>query len=457
MDRRFEPRREALLDECQVSPYVFRGMLDRLENFVEPFASILWRSEQSEHALNYVSGLISDLKRKNSEAIAYRNDQDRRRLQHFIGESQWDHEPLMMELARQVGEELGEEDGVISFDPSAFAKKGSESVGTQRQWCGRLGKIENCQVGVYMGYASSKGHVLVDTRLYLPKEWAKNRARRKKSKVPKRIRFQTRHQLSLEMLDAKGTILPHAWITGDDEMGRSSAFRRDLRQRKEAYMLAVPSNTLVRDLEVDAPSYSGKGRKPVTPFVRVDRWQKAQPKNAWTRIDVRDGEKGPIVVDVLKCRVVAKTDRRRIGPEETLVVVRSLDEQRKEKLDYYLSWSHEETSLQEYGRVCTAHHRVEECIKWGKSEAGLADYQVRNWHAWHHHQTLSLIACWFLVHETRRGKKNNSSDDGTSNSRRHCSLVARCLPAGQSGANRTRTNTPTRAKPTRTLLLLENA
>ena len=152
MDRRFEARKQELLDDCQVSPELFKGAMNRLEVFAQPFVDCLVRSEQVAHANRYFQGLLSDLKRKNSESIAYRHDEDRMGLQLFVGKSPWDHRLLLNVLARQVGNELGEPDGVISLDPSAFPKKGTGSVGVQRQWCGRLGKIENCQVGVFMGY-----------------------------------------------------------------------------------------------------------------------------------------------------------------------------------------------------------------------------------------------------------------------------------------------------------------
>jgi len=120
---------------------------------------------------------------------------------------------------------LGEADGVLVFDPSAFPKKGTESVGVQRQWCGRLGKLDNCQVGIYLGYVSCHEHTLVDFRLDLPKEWARRKRRRQKAGIPEAIRFHTRHELILEMLDEWGPLLPHAWISGDDELGRCSWFR----------------------------------------------------------------------------------------------------------------------------------------------------------------------------------------------------------------------------------------
>jgi len=314
MERRFSARLEELLDDAIVSPAVLRDMLPRLERFVEPFVELLPIPEQRTHLREYVGGLVSDVQRKNVESIAYHHDQDRQALQKFIGQIAWDHQPHLTELARQVGVEIGEADGVIVFDPSAFAKKGTESVGVQRQWCGRLGKIENCQVGVYMGYVSRVEHALVNVRLYLPAEWAKDKKRRKKCGVPKEIRFQTRHELALDMLREQGALLPHAWITGDDEMGRSSKFRGDLRALDEHYLLAVPSNTLIRDCEAEAPPYSGHGQPPKVPFTRVDRWSAALPANAWQTIEVRPGDKGPLVVQLVKRRVLAKTERRRAGP-----------------------------------------------------------------------------------------------------------------------------------------------
>jgi SRSO17 transposase len=312
---------------------------------------------------------------------------------------------------------------VIVFDPSGFKKQGKESVGVARQWCGRLGKIDNCQVGIYLGYVSRKEHALVDVRLYLNKDWAKDKRRRKKCGVPSEIRFRTRHALALEMLAEHKTTLPHAWIAGDDEMGRSSAFRRDLRAGGEQYLLAVPSNTLVRDLEAEAPEYRGRGRRPQVPFVRVDRWREALPKDAWTTIDVRDGARGPLVVEAVKVRVQAKTDRRRNGPEEILVILREELSDGTLKHDYYLSNAVPETALPEFGRVAKAEHRIEECLGRAKSDAGLAQYQVRNWIGWHHHQTLSLLAAWFLTQEDLRGKKIHTGSHGPDGPDDHCSTA----------------------------------
>src|SRR3954468_15262263 len=172
MERRYQARLDELLGDAEVRPGLLRGLLPRLETFLEPFVRSLCCAEQRTNARHYVSGLLSDLPSKDAESIAYLHDRERQGLQKFIGQAPWDHKPLITELARQVGAELGEADGVLVFDPSAFPKKGTESVGVQRQWCGRLGKLENCQVGIYLGYVSRREHALADFRLYLPKEWA---------------------------------------------------------------------------------------------------------------------------------------------------------------------------------------------------------------------------------------------------------------------------------------------
>ena len=397
MHWRYRLRKQQLLDECEVDPEVFRGGIERLAEFARPFADCLVRREQRDHAQTYLAGLVSDLRHKTAESIAYRHDQERHGLQHFVGSSTWDHRPLLRELAGQVGRAIGTPDGVIVFDPSGFAKKGSASAGVQRQWLGRLGKVDNGQVGVFMAYASHLEHALVDVRLYLPKAWAKDRARRKRCGIPKAVRYRTRHELALEMLAETGPLLPHGWVTGDDEMGRSSRFRAALRRSNERYLLAVPSNTTVRDLEGAVPEWSGRGRHPKRPFEQV---------------------RGPQFVELVAARVVARTDRGRIGPEELLVVIRSLDEDGATKHDYYLSDAPPEALPGVLARVAKAGHRVERCLQRGKGEAGLAEYQVRTWSGWHHHQALSLIAAWFLVQEARRGKKGDSGADGAAGARR---------------------------------------
>ncbi len=413
MDARYAIRKTQLLDECQVAPEIFEQVIPRLYTFMEPFVKTFQGQVADQHAKTSVCGLLSDVEHKNVESIAYRFGQSRLPLQGFIGWADWDDEPLRSELISQVNRHLGQGDGVLVFDPSAFPKSGRESVGVARQWCGRLGKVDNCQVAIYLGYVSRKGHSLVDTRLYLPKEWTKDHARLDKAGVPRACRgFRTRHQLALAMLAKNGASLPHGWIAGDDEMGRPYGFRRRLASLGERYLLAVPSNTAIRDLEVEPPGSSGRGRPPTRPWQRVEAWSQSLDDEAWQRIDVRDGSKGPLVVEVVKRRVVSRTHRRQQGDEELLVVIRSRDRDQEQvvKVDYYLSNAVSETPLWELARVAKAAHRIEECIQRSKSEAGLADYEGRHWTGWQHHQTLSFLATWFLERETHRGKKMDPCD-----------------------------------------------
>jgi SRSO17 transposase len=419
MERRFRVRLEELLADAEVPPRLLCGVLPRLEAFLQPYVAALCSPEQRTNTQHYVQGLLSDLGSKDVESIAYLHDRERQGLQKFIGQSEWDYRPLLTTLVRQVGTKLGEPDAVLVFDPSAFAKKGTESVGVQRQWCGRLGKLDNCQVGIYLAYVSRREHALVDFRLFLPREWANRPKRRQKAGVPKGVRFRTRHELILEMLDERGPLLPHAWISGDDELGRCSWFRQELRARHECYLLAVPSNTTVRDLTAAEPPYHGHGRRPRVPFGRVDRWCAAWPESAWQRVEVGDGAKGPVVVQVAWTLVQARTAGRVSDVVELLVVFRERQGDGTWKHDYLLSNAPLTTPVAEFARVFKAQHRVEECLKRAKGEAGLADYQVRTWAGWHHHQTLSLLATWFLTQETRRGKNLDARTDSAASAVAH--------------------------------------
>lgn len=456
----FEARKASLLEECEVAPAIFDKVVSRLEQFMESFVASFARREQSEHAVTFVQGLLSDLPHKNAESIAYRFGQERMPLQNFVGASEWDDLTLRDELARQIGRELGDPDGVLVFDPSAFPKSGRESVGVARQWCGRLGKTDNCQVAVFLGYVSRHEHALVDMRLYLPEEWTKDPARMQKAGVPKGTKFRTRHELILELLARHGSVLPHRWITGDDEIGRPSWFRRDLRELHERYLLAVPSNTSIRDLDVEPPVGTGIGRPRKRPWQSVSNWAHAQPATAWTEIDVRDGSKGPLIVEILKRRVRTRNEKRQESPDDEMLVViryRDRDEQTVTKIDYYLSNADPATALAEFARAAKAEHRIEECLHRAKSEAGLADYEVRNWRGWHHHQTLSLIATWFLVTESRRGKKMDASNHTATNQTRHFQDPSPSIRMRYTFPNEARMPTTSRTQRTCPRPSLENA
>ncbi len=204
MDRRFEARLGQMLAQAEVPTDLVDGFLSRLEAFVRPFAASLASGDQRRHTLEYLTGLLSKLEHKTSEGIAYLHDRERQGLQKFIGLSPWDHAPLALKLAEQVADELGGADGVIVFDPSGFVKKGTKSVGVARQWCGRVGKTENCQVGVYMAYVSRTEHAIVNARLYLPEEWTKDRGAARRPKSRRRSGSDAPPIVALEMLDEHG-------------------------------------------------------------------------------------------------------------------------------------------------------------------------------------------------------------------------------------------------------------
>src|SRR5262245_39606667 len=182
-------RREELVSDCIVSPDVFTPLIDRLGEFVVPYQQALETETVQHHMHLYLQGLLSYLPRKNAEDIATLIDVERQVIQDFIGAVRWDHRPLITVLVGQVADRLGEPDGIIAFDPSSFPKRGTHSVGVKRQWCGHRGKVDNCQVGVFMGYVSRHDHALLDFRLFLPPEWARDAQRRHACHVPPKVRF----------------------------------------------------------------------------------------------------------------------------------------------------------------------------------------------------------------------------------------------------------------------------
>ena len=420
-------RREDVLRDCLVSPDIFNQMVDRLDEFVVPYQHVLETEAGQRNVHLYLQGLLSHLPGKNAEDIATFVEVERQIIQDFIGTVPWDYRPLVTVLVGQVAARLGEPDGIIAFDPSSFPKRGTHSVGVKRQWCGHRGKVDNCQVGVFMGYVSRHDHALLDFRLYLPKEWARDQQRRQACHVPEDVAYRTRPEQCLDMLDLWGAQVPHGWVTGDDELGRHTWFRGELRARDERYVLGVPCTTTMRDLEAPMPAYQGRGRPPKAPWQSVRAWRQALTSEGWTRLTVCDGEKGPVGIEMVRRRVQTRLGRKRTGPEEWLVVTscpladdRTLEGQAspdatehdgRYRYQYYLTPTRvsesvrEEPSLAELARVIKAGACIEASFKRGKGEAGMDEYQVRTWEGWHHHMTLTLIAVWFLIGETHRGQQ----------------------------------------------------
>ena len=295
------PKAQALLDDATLAPGSIAGCCDHLTRFLQRYLPLFYRDEQRELATVVIRGRLSGLERKTCEPIALQAGRPRKPVQHFVGAGKWDDDTLLAELARHAKEELADPTAVLVVDPSAFPKKGSHSCGVKRQWCGRLGKEDNCQVGVFLLYAAPGGHAPLDCRLYLPKDWADDKKRRKQCHVPKKVKFQEKWRIALDQIDRCRAEMPHGWIAADDEFGRVLAFRAHLRDRQERYVLDVPCNTLVRDLgEVPPPRRRLAGRAPKAPFRRVDEWAARQPASSWQSMEVRPGEKGPLVVEAVE-------------------------------------------------------------------------------------------------------------------------------------------------------------
>jgi SRSO17 transposase len=426
------PDAQALLADATLTPEAVDGCQGRLTHFLQRYLPRFYRVEQQAHASTVIPGLLSGLERKTCEPIASQAGLHRKTLQTFVGAGAWDDDGVIEELREHVRDELADPQAIVILDGSGFVKRGTASCGVARQWCGRLGKVGNCQVGIFLAYAAARGCALVDRRLYLPEDWATDDQRRVTTHVPEEVTFQEAWRIAAELLRRDAT-LPHAWVTGDDEFGRPSEFRESLRKDGERYVLDVPCNTTIRDLEQRRPRRrrAGVGRKREVPFRRVDTWAARQPETRWTRFTVRDGEKGPLQVDAMTVRVRAKQERR-IGPEERLLVVRTVEA--GPRISYSLSNAAPEVPLSELVRVHGTRPRIEELFESGKGDAGLAQYEVRSWVGWHHHVTLALLALWFLCLERRQIGGENPGRDSVTGAADLQPVVAQ--PRADGGADR---------------------
>jgi SRSO17 transposase len=288
-----------------------------------------------------------------------------------------------------------------------------------RQYCGATGKLDNCQVGVFLVYASRHGHTLLDTRLYLPeKEWADDLPRRERAGVPADVVFRTKPELAAELLLGPGRALRHRWVTFDEGYGKDPVFLRRLEEAGETYIGEVPKSVRAWPERpvVEEPGQGGKGRPRHKARVRADQpasqtaeqLAAALPARAWQRLTFREGSKGVQQAEFARARVVVERDDLP-GAELWLVAERSLEQGPKFK--YYLSNAAPDVPLLKLAQVGHTRWPVEDCFLQGKQELGLDAYEVRGWLGWHHHMTLVMLAMWFLKLETRRlGEKSGGRD-----------------------------------------------
>jgi SRSO17 transposase len=402
------PDAQALLDQATISPHTVAACARHLTAFLQRYLPLFYRHEQRDHADTILRGKLTGLQRKTTEPIATAAGQQRRPLQHFVGAGRWDDHAVRAELRRHVAEAIGDPAGVLVLDGHGVPKKGEDSCGVARQWCGRLGKVENCQQGYFLAYAAPRGKALIDCQLYLPAGRAADRGHRAKTFVPEAVEFREGWRLALELLRSAGRDLPHGWVTGDDEFGRASALRAALRYDGERYALEVPCNTSVRDLGRRRPPRPGGRPRPLA-FERADAWTARQPAGRWRTFVLPGGEKGPREVRAVQQWVQTKDEGGGAGPRERLVVVRSVGKQ--SRTWYVLSDAPKGVPL---AAVVGAHgerHGMEELLEEGGQEVGLNHYEVRSWVGWHHHMTLTLLALWFLqVERGRLGEKTAAGD-----------------------------------------------
>ena len=404
---------QQLLETTQVCPSDVEALLRRLTDFATSFAPFFYRKEQAQLSKLSLEGLTSDLHRKSVEPIALAHHRPRQGLQRFAGQGKWEDPRVREELHRQVGRDLGDPEGILVLDGSSFPKKGKHSVAVARQWCNHRGKEDNCQVGMFIAYHGRGSSLLVDGELYLPHEWTRSRRRLSSCHVPREVRFRTKTEIALELHQRVAPRIPHGWTVGDDEFGRPTEFRRSLHRRGERYVLEVPANTIIRDLEAPRPPRTGRrGPQPKAPYLRLDAWAKALPPKAWTRLRIREAEKGPLDLEVATTRVRPHF-RHKVGTDELAVVTRSLGQEPEYK--YHLSNADPRTSRGVLAQVATHQHRIEECFQVAKDDLGMDHYEVRSWIGWHHHMSMCFLGHWFLVREHRRLGEKNSGTHSSAN------------------------------------------
>jgi len=265
-----------------------------------------------------------------------------------------------------------------------------------------LGKKENCQLGVFLGYVSNKGHALVDERLYMPQDWGRDKARRRKCGVPQGLRFKTAPELALDMLTQRREELPHRWVVADGEFGRGFVFRRELHRMGERYLIEIACNRTVRDINAPPePINDGRrGRPRKAPFVQVRRWMAGLSDRDWKKINIRDGTKAPLIVWAARTRVQTMDQKHHSKMVQWLMVIKTDD--KIPEYRYYLSNAEESVTREEMVHAASARQWIEDCFQRAKGKVGLDHYEVRSWVGWHHHMTLSLLALYFLVLEQRR-------------------------------------------------------
>jgi SRSO17 transposase len=363
------------LNEQLESVHSWTQQFDKLAERIAPrFA----RTEAREQAKGYLQGLLSRVERKNGWQLAEALGQSHPYgIQHLLGRAVWDADALRDDLVAYVIEHLGDPEGVLIIDESGFLKKGDKSCGVARQYSGTAGRIENSQIGVFLSYATSKGHTFLDRALYLPKEWTDDQARCEAAKVPETVAFTTKPKIAKAMLDhAFSAGVPCRWVTGDAVYGNDRSLQFWLQEQGVAHVLAVSGQEMV------TIGWKQHRVKDLLPTVPEDAWQihscgqgsKGERLYAWARLPINHGQ-GSLW-------------------GRWLLVRKSLSDPKE--LTGYIAFAPADTPLPTLVRVAGTRWSIECCFESAKGEVGLDEYEVRSWHGWHRHMTLCMLAHAFL-------------------------------------------------------------
>lgn len=403
-----------------------RRLKPELESFLDRYLGLFGRAENQEHARQLVQGLLDGSDRRNVENMAEAVEGGVvRTLQKFIAQGCWEGRAILAELRGQVVEALGDEEGVINVDETGFPKKGTKSVGVKRQYAGILGRVDNCQVGVFLNYVSKAGHVLLDRRLYLPEEWAGDRPRRKDAGVPEGVVFRTKPELGLEMVaEAVAAGMPFRWVGGDSVYGDSPTFVQGVRALRKWYVLDVSSEARVW---VRRPKRLRSGKAEERPMA-VAEAVKRLPAKAWKRLTVAEGSQGPRVYDYVEIMAWFSEEGIPTPTFERLLIRRSVGQE--PELKYQRSNAPLSIKLQRLAEVGGSRWTIEQDFQAAKGECGLDEYETRGWIGWHHHTALAMLALLFLVLQRKRLGEKRTSDDrarsaGRAQAPSRCSQVGR--------------------------------
>jgi SRSO17 transposase len=363
-----------------------------LDELVEQIAPRFRRIEPRRRVRAYLQGLLCPVERKNGWQLAeHAGDRTPDGVQDFLARMRWDADPVRDDLRAYVITQLGDAEAVLILDETGFIKKGSKSVGVQRQYSGTAGRIENCQIGVFLGYASRHGHALIDRALYLPEVWSNDPARRRAAGVPADTAFATKPQLGRQMLTRAFVAgVPCRWVTGDSVYGADYALRRCTERSGRGYVLAVTSRQRLG-------------------FKTGADWLEDVPSNGWQRLSAGDGAKGPRLYDWAWLPYWSDAES---GWQKGLLIRRKLAH--PEAFTFYLTLAPEGTGLSDLVRVAGTRWTIEACFEAAKGQVGLDQYEVRAWTGWHRHITLAMLAHAYLAvirraagGEKRRGRSQS--------------------------------------------------